>query len=91
LSGKASPHLARIASALVVAIAEGKANFDAGRLGSDAIDLLCRARELHVLLLELLLVAEPDVDERTRGRVIALGNGLDDLEAALRGDRDDVS
>ena len=42
--------------------------------------LLERIRELHIVLLELLLIEEPDVDERTRGLATSLGNSIDKLQ-----------
>jgi len=76
--------LANISEALVAAIAEAQARLEVGVLGDEFRDLLRHSRHLHVALLEILLVAEPNVDGRTRGRVIAFSNSLDRLEARLQ-------
>lgn len=78
--------LANISEALVAAIAEAQARLEIGLLGQEFRDLLRHSRQLHVALLEILLVAEPNVDERTRGRIIAFSNSLDRLEDRLQGD-----
>ena len=75
-----------VSAALVTAIGEAQARLQFGVLGEEFFDLLRHARELHVLLLELLLTAEPKVDERTRGLADSIGNNLDTLDAALRPD-----
>jgi hypothetical protein len=78
--------LARISKALVAAIGEAKARLDAQEVyDSDFADLVQHARELHTLMCEALLEAEPDVDERARGLADAIGNNLDQIESALRG------
>ena len=73
-----------VAATLVAAIGEASARAKAGR---NYRQLLERIRELHVVLLELLLISEPNVDERTRGLAIALGNRVDELEALVGRDR----
>jgi len=82
----AAEALANISEALVTAIAEAQARLEVGLLGDEFRELLHHSRQLHVALLEILLVAEPNVEERLRGRAITFGNSLDRLEAALRGD-----
>ena len=77
--------VADVSAALVKVIGQAHALGVNGRLDDEFADLLIRARQLYVNLLEMLLVAEPDVPESIRGLATSLGNNLDRLEAALRG------
>lgn len=78
--------VAVVSAALVKTIAQASAIGASGLVNDEFTDLLVEARRLYVLLLELQLVAEPDVPENVRGLAVALGNNLDRLEAALRGE-----
>ena len=90
MTGYNSDDLPSVSAALVSTISEAHARIEAGDRGDEFLDLLRPARELYVLLLELLLTAEPNVDERARGLADSIGNNLDKLEAALRADDGDA-
>jgi hypothetical protein len=53
-------------ASLLVAIDEASARLDAGDRSDQYLELLGRVRELHIVLLELLLISEPNVDPNTR-------------------------
>lgn len=72
-----------IAATLVTAIGEASTRAKSGARGRNYLSLLERIRELHIVLLELLLMEEPDVDERTRGLATSLGNSIDRLQAMV--------
>jgi hypothetical protein len=77
---------ARISAALVRALAEMMAMAEAGDVGGPAFrDLLQHARELHDLLLEQVLAAEPDAADYLRGLCDAMGNKIGDLESITDG------
>jgi hypothetical protein len=69
-----------VAATLVTAIGEASARAKSGARGRNYLTLLERIRELHIVLLELLLIEEPNVDERTRGLATSLGNSIDRLQ-----------
>jgi hypothetical protein len=79
-----SDDIVEVVATLVTAIGEASARANAGVRNVTMIDLLERIRELHIVLLELLLIAEPNVDEKTRGLATALGNSIDRLQEVLR-------
>jgi hypothetical protein len=78
-----------IAATLVAAIGEASTRAKSGARGRNYMNLLQRIRELHIVLLELLLMEEPNVDERTRGLATALGNNIDRLQAMVEDERGD--
>ena len=78
-----------VAATLIAAIGEASTRAEAGARGTSYWSLLERIRELHIVLLELLLIEEPDVDERTRGLATSLGNSIDRLQSNIGDDQDD--
>ena len=79
--------LTGIADALIAAIAEANARLAVGDSGSDAAELIRHARELHRLLLDAMASSRSDAGPRLRGLAVTLGNRMDRLEAAWRGDQ----
>ena len=73
----------RISAALVTAISEAKALADADCLGPDLHEVIRHARELHDLLLEQMVTAEPRVVDRLGGLCDAMGENLRRLEALI--------
>ena len=75
--------LARISAALVKAMAEARVMHDANGIDENFRENLRHARELHDLLLEGLIEAEPAPPEYLRGLCDSMGNNLDELEKIL--------
>ena len=75
--------VARISAAIVKAIAEAKTLVDAGESGPELREVVVHARELHDLLLEQMLAAEPANAEYLRGLCDAIGNNVGALEQLL--------
>ncbi len=65
--------VARVAAALVAAIAEAQALVAAGELGPPLVELLRHAREIYELMRETL-VADPVASGYARGRILLLGS-----------------
>jgi hypothetical protein len=78
--------LTGIADALIAAIAEANARLTMGDSGSDAAELIRHARELHRLLLDAMASSRSEAGPRLRGLAVTLGNRMDRLEAAWRGE-----
>ena len=78
-----------VAATLVAALGEATVRAESGAGGRKYLNLLERIRELHIVLLELLLIEEPNVDPRTRGLAITLGNRIDSLQAMVENQQDD--
>ena len=74
---------AKISAAIVKAIAEAKTLADAGDSGAELREVVMHARELHDLLLEQMLAAEPENAEYLRGPSDAIGNNIGALEALV--------
>lgn len=79
--------LTGIADALIAAIAEADARLALGDSGSEAAELILHARELHRLLQDAMASSRADAGPRLRGLAVTLGNRMDRLEAAWRGDQ----
>ena len=77
-----------VMTSLMVAVDEASLRSDAGDRSDHYLDLLRHVRELHIALLELLLVFEPDVDPATRQAAELLGHRIDQLQAVLHENRD---
>lgn len=75
--------LARIAAALVKAMAEARVTHEANGIDVKFREYLRQARELHDQLLEGLIAAEPGPTEYLRGLCESMGNNLDALERLL--------
>jgi hypothetical protein len=76
-----------ILTSLMVAIDEASSRADAGDYSDHFLDLLGRVRELHIVLLELLLISEPNVDPVTRQLADLLGHRIDQLQTILQVNR----
>ncbi len=76
--------LSDLTTSLLVAMDEASLRSDAGDRSDQYVDLLRHVRELHIVLLELLLLSEPDVDPPTRQLAELLGHRIDQLQATLQ-------
>ena len=83
----AADRISETIASLLVAIDEASARLDAGDRSDQYLELLGRVRELHIVLLELLLISEPNVDPDTRQLAELLGHRIDQLQASLQIDR----
>ena len=75
--------LARISGAMLKALAEARALNAAGDSSDELRTLVRHARDLHDLLLENLIAAEPGTAQYVRGLADSMANHLDDLERLL--------
>jgi hypothetical protein len=72
--------LARISGAMLKAMAEARTLNAAGDRPDELRTLVRRARDMHDLLLENLIAAEPGTAQYARGLADSMANHLDDLE-----------
>ena len=72
--------LARISGAMLKALAEARTLNEAGDTSDEFRGLLRHARELHDLLLENLIAAEPTTAQYAHGLADSMANHLDELE-----------
>ena len=79
--------LYEVMTSLLVAMDEASLRSDAGDRSDQYLDLLSHVRELHISLLELLLLSEPDVDPATRQLAELLGHRIDQLQAVVQANR----
>ena len=75
--------LARISGAMLKAMAEARTLNAAGDRPDELRALVRRARDMHDLLLENLIAAEPGTAQYARGLADSMANHLDDLERLL--------
>jgi hypothetical protein len=75
--------LARISGAMLKALAEARALNEAGDSSDELRGLVLHAREMHDLLLENLIAAEPTIAQYARGLADSMGNHLDELEQLI--------
>ena len=75
--------LARISGAMLNALAEARALSEAGETGDDLRRLVRHAREMHDLLLENLIAAEPSTAQYARGLADSMANHLDEMERLI--------
>jgi len=73
-------YVATTANEIVKVIAEAEVMIEAGDIGHRLREIVGHARELHDIILEQLIVAEPDSIEWVRGLCDSLGNHIADLE-----------
>jgi hypothetical protein len=78
--------LARISGAMLKALAEARALNAAGDSSDELRALVRHARDMHDLLLENLIAAEPGTAQYARGLADSMANHLDDLERLLEPD-----
>jgi hypothetical protein len=70
----------RIEATLLAAIAAAKVVLQDLGVGTQFSEVVRHTRELHDVLLEMMVANEPDVVERLRGLCESLGNAIDELE-----------
>ena len=75
--------LARISGAMLKALAEARALNAAGSTSDELWQLVQHAREMHDLLLENLIAAEPSTAQYARGLADSMANHLDELERLI--------
>jgi hypothetical protein len=75
--------LARISGAMLRALAEARALNAAGGTSDELWKLIQHAREMHDLLLENLIAAEPSTAQYARGLADSMANHLDELERLI--------
>jgi hypothetical protein len=75
--------LARISGAMLKALAEARALNAAGDTSDELPRLVRHAREMHDLLLENLIAAEPSTAQYARGLADSMANHLDELERLI--------
>src|SRR5436190_15945148 len=75
--------LARISGAMLKALAEARTLNAAGDTGDELRRLVRHAREMHDLLLENLIAAEPSTTQYARGLADSMANHLDELERLI--------
>ena len=75
--------LARISGAMLKALAEARALNEAGGAGDELRRLVRHAREMHDLLLENLIAAEPSTAQYARGLADSMANHIDELERLI--------
>ena len=80
--------LARISGAMLKALAEARALQAAGDSSDELRNLVQHARDMHDLLLENLIAAEPGTAQYARGLADSMANHLDEMERLL--DREPV-
>jgi len=85
MTNAASEDLADVSAALIAAIAEAQARIEAGDSSNDLAEVVRHARELHRLLIDGIADSVADVGPRLRGLAVALGNNMEIIETALRG------
>jgi hypothetical protein len=85
--GARNDRLSEVIASLLVAVDEASLRSDAGDRSAQYLDLLGSVRELHIVLLEVLLVSEPNVDPITRQLADLLGHRIDQLQAVLQANR----
>lgn len=78
--------LARISGAMLKALAEARALNEAGDTSDEFRTLVRHAREMHDLLLENLIAAEPGTAQYARGLADSMANHLDALEQLVDAD-----
>lgn len=79
--------LSEVMTSLLVAMDEASLRSDSGDRSDQYLDLLSHVRELHISLLELLLLDEPDVDPATRQLAELLGHRIDQLQEVVQRSR----
>jgi len=72
--------LARISGVMLKALAEARALNSTGDTSDEQRRLIHHAREMHDLLLENLIAAEPSTAQYARGLADSMANHLDELE-----------
>ena len=72
--------LARISGAMLKTLAEARALNEAGDTSGEFRNLIRHAREMHDLLLEHLIAAEPGTAQYAHGLADSMANHLDELE-----------
>ena len=75
--------LARISGAMLKALAEARTLKASGDSSDELRTLVQQARDLHDLLLEKLIAAEPGTAQYARGLADSMANHLDDMERLL--------
>ena len=78
--------LARISGAMLKTLAEARALSEAGDTSGEFRNLIRHAREMHDVLLENLIAAEPGTAQYARGLADSMANHLDELERLIDGD-----
>jgi len=73
-------YVATTANEIVKVIAEAEVMIEAGNVGHELRELIGHARDLHDIILEQLIVAEPEAIEWVPGLCDSLGNHIADLE-----------
>lgn len=88
-TGQANP-IARTNEALLVVLTEAHEKMARGENDANLVDLVRRAQQLHVALIEALLAGEPDVDPRLRvlaatmsERVALLADAIEGIDGKL--------
>jgi len=76
--------VATTANEMVKVIAEAEVMIEAGNVGQELRELIGHARDLHDILLDQLIEAEPDSIEWVRGLCDSLGNHIANLEKAAK-------
>ena len=75
--------LARISGAMLKALAEARTLNVAGDASEEFRRLVVHAREMHDLLLENLIAAEPSTAQYARGLADSMANHLSELEQLI--------
>ena len=75
--------LARISGAMLKVLAEARALHATGDTSDEQRRLIQHAREMHDLLLESLIAAEPSTAQYARGLADSMANHLDELERLI--------